>query len=325
MADQAIYVSNVHKAYGALQVLKGVDLDVARGEIFGLLGPNGAGKTTLTHIILGLLRPDDGVVRIFGESDRERISAKIGYLPERPRYHQHFTAREYLATLGQLSDLHGRRLAERVDQVLELVGLGAAADRRIGTYSKGMLQRVGIAQAVLHQPDLLIVDEPASGLDPGGQREMAALLQTLGEAGHTIFLCTHQLTEVARLCDRVGVLAHGRVRHTARLDDLRARGRSVAVQVADLPLETAESLRRIGPEIRCDRASVTIFPASERLINAVLRQLLDDGVPVRAVVPDADALEQFYLAAVQGDDSPAGSSSPPEQPEELLETLIEDR
>lgn len=325
MADQAIYVSNVHKAYGALQVLKGVDLDVARGEVFGLLGPNGAGKTTLTHIILGLLHPDDGAVRVLGEHERERISAKIGYLPERPRYHQHFTAREYLATLGQLSDLHGRRLAERVDQVLELVGLGAAADRRIGTYSKGMLQRIGIAQAVLHEPDLLIIDEPASGLDPGGQREMATLLRTLAETGHTIFLCTHQLTEVARLCDRVGVLAHGRVRQVARLVDLQARGRSVAVQVAELPLETAESLRRIGPEITYDRARVTIFPASERLINAVLRQLLDDGVPVRAVVPDADALEQFYLAAVQGNDSPPGSASPPEQPEELLETLIEDR
>jgi ABC-2 type transport system ATP-binding protein len=188
-----------------------------------------------------------------------------------------------------------------------------------------MLQRVGIAQAVLHKPDLLIVDEPASGLDPGGQREMATLLQTLGEAGHTIFLCTHQLSEVARLCDRVGVLTHGRIRHTAKLDELRARGSSVAVQVAELPLETAESLQRIGPEIKCDRTSVTIFPASERLINLVLRQLLDDGVPVRAVVPDADALEQFYLAAVQGDDAPPPAAPTAEQPEELLETLIEDR
>lgn len=325
MADQAIYVSNVHKAYGALQVLKGVDLEVARGEIFGLLGPNGTGKTTLTHIVLGLLQPDDGAVRVFGVGERERISARIGYLPERPRYHQHFTGREYLTTLGQLSDLHGRELVARVDEVLELVGLGKAGDRRIGTYSKGMLQRVGIAQAVLHTPDLLIVDEPASGLDPGGQREMATLLQTLGETGHTIFLCTHQLTDVARLCDRVGVLTHGRIRHTARLADLRAQGRSVAVQVADLPLETAESLQRIGPEIKCDRATVTIFPASERLINVVLRHLLDDGVPVHAVVPDADALEQFYLAAVQSNESHTASLSAPEQSEELLETLIEDR
>jgi ABC-2 type transport system ATP-binding protein len=324
MPDQAIAISHVHKAYGSLQVLKGVDLEVPRGEIFGLLGPNGAGKTTLTHIILGLLRPDDGAVRVFGEDDRERISRRIGYLPERPRYHQNFTGREYLVTLGRLSDLGGRALFERVDEVLELVGLGKAAERRVGTYSKGMLQRVGIAQAVLHRPDLLIVDEPASGLDPGGQREMAALLQALGETGHTIFLCTHQLSEVARLCDRVGVLTHGRIRHTARLDDLRARGRSVTVQVAELPLATAESLQRIRPEVQCERESITIFPASDRLINDVLRLLLDDGVPVRAVVPDADALEQFYLAAVHGDDSGA-PQSPPEQPEALLETLIEDR
>ncbi len=326
MADQAIYISNVHKAYGSLRVLRGVDLDVTKGEVWGLLGPNGAGKTTLTHLILGLLKPDDGTVRVFGVDDYAQMSARIGYLPERPRYHNQFTGREYLLALGQLSDLNGKKLHDRVEAVIELVGLGQSADRRIGTYSKGMLQRIGIAQAVLHEPDLLIVDEPASGLDPAGQREMALLLRTLREAGHTIFLCTHQLTDVARLCDRIGVLVGGKITHTSNLADLHAQGHSVTIRVYELPLETANALQTIGPEVRYDRVSVTLFPTSDALLATVLRRLLDDGVAIQSVVPEADALEQFYLNAVRdGQVPPTAPSPPPERPEELLETLIEDR
>ncbi|WP_026370040.1 ATP-binding cassette domain-containing protein [Kallotenue papyrolyticum] len=320
MAEPAIYVSNVHKSYGSLRVLTGVDLAVERGEVFGLLGPNGAGKTTLIHIILGLLRPDDGVARVLGADDRERVSARIGYLPERPRYHQHFTAREYLKVLGQLSDLRGPALATRVDEVLELVGLSSAADRRIGGYSKGMLQRLGLAQAVLHRPDLLIVDEPTSGLDPAGQRETALLLEQLGATGQTIFLCSHRLNEVAHLCRRVGVLAGGRIRRVARMEELHAQGRSVVVRVGELPLESATALSELGPAVRCERHGVRIFPATEALINRVLRQLLDDGVAVQAVVPDADALEQFYLDALQEHAAPHADHQ-----QELLQTLIEDR
>lgn len=320
MAEPAIYVSNVHKSYGSLRVLTGVDLAVERGEVFGLLGPNGAGKTTLIHIILGLLRPDDGVARVLGADDRERISARIGYLPERPRYHQHFTAREYLKVLGRLSDLRGPALATRIDEVLELVGLSSAADRRIGGYSKGMLQRLGLAQAVLHRPDLLIVDEPTSGLDPAGQRETALLLEQLGTMGQTIFLCSHRLNEIARLCQRVGVLAGGRIRRVARMEEVQAQGRSVVVQVGELPLESARALSALGAAVRCERHGVRIFPATEALINRVLRQLLDDGVVVQAVVPDADALEQFYLDALQEPAVPRAGHQ-----EELLQTLIEER
>lgn len=326
MSDHAIAISNVHKAYGQLQVLKGINLEVQRGEVFGLLGPNGAGKTTLTHTILGLLTPDDGIVRVFGSADPARLSARIGYLPERPRYHTQFTGREFLKALGRLSNLRGTQMLDRVDAVIDLVGLNQAAERRIGTYSKGMLQRIGIAQAVLHQPDLLIVDEPASGLDPGGQREMALLLRTLSEAGHTIFLCTHQLTEVARLCDRIGVLVSGRLDHTASLAELRAQGHSATITVVDLPRNTAVALEQVGPQVRCDRVSVTLFPTSDELLALVLRRLLDDEVVIVSVVPEADALEQFYLRAVQHGHSQ--SPMPPARPDtadELLETLIEDR
>lgn len=325
MADQAIEISNLHKSYGDVRVLKGVDLDVARGEVFGLLGPNGAGKTTLTHTILGLLKPDDGKVRVFGIDDRTRISARLGYLPERPRYHGQFTGREFLSTMAQLSGLDHRRRLDRLDAVIDLVGLGQAAERRISTYSKGMLQRIGIAQAILHEPDLLIVDEPGSGLDPGGQREMAALLQTLHETGHTIFLCTHQLTEVARLCDRIGVLVGGRIAHSTSLAELHAQGHSATINVNDLPRDTQFALDQLGAAIRYDRGSVTLFPTSDALLARVLRVLLDDGVAIQSVIPEADALEQFYLNAVQNGTAPKLAQRGLETSEELLETLIKDR
>ncbi len=215
--ENAIEITNIQKRYGDLHVLRGVDLVVPVVETFGLLGQNGAGKSTLTHILLGLLIPDGGSAKIFGTSEIESVNRRIGYLPERPRYHTQFTGREYLTTLGKLSDLKGSTLHTRVDAVLELVGIHDAADRRIGTYSKGMLQRLGVAQAVLHEPDLLVVDEPASGLDPSGQHDMAELLQRVRAEGHTVFLCTHQLGEVDRLCDRVGILSRGRLDHVIGL------------------------------------------------------------------------------------------------------------
>ena len=323
VADNAIEINNVHKRYGALQVLRGIDLRVHQGEVFGLLGPNGAGKSTLTHTILGLLMPDIGTVRILGNTDIERVSSRIGYLPERPRYHTQFSGREYLATLGRLLDLRGSDLHGRVEAVLELVGIDRDADRRIGTYSKGMLQRLGIAQAVLHEPDLLIVDEPASGLDPGGQHDMAQLLQRIQAAGHTIFLCTHQLTEVARLCDRVGVLTNGRLDNVIALDELRAQGHSVTIRVADLPAETAHMLVALSPQVRVQRTEVTLFPVSEELQAAVLRMLLDERLPIIAVTPEADALEQFYLQAVRkGSEQPTGNKQAGEQEDAVLAALM---
>lgn len=324
VAQPAIEINNVHKRYGTLQVLRGVDLTVAQGEAFGLLGQNGAGKSTLTHIILGLLFPDQGDVRIFGKQEIERISPRVGYLPERPRYHTQLTAREYLMTLGRLSDLPANKLHDRVDHVVEMVGIQSSVDRRIGTYSKGMLQRLGLAQALIHEPDLLIVDEPASGLDPEGQTDMAQLLQQVRSAGHTLFLCTHQLTEVARLCDRVGVLVNGRLDPVTSLVDLQAQGHSVTIKVRDLPAETARTLGALSPFLRVSRTEIMLFPFSEELQAQVLRILLDDQVAILAVTPEADALEQFYLRAIHG----GGGDSPPpgdhmfQRKETLMEVLM---
>ena len=313
VADTAIEIRGIHKRYGALHVLRGIDLTVEDGEAFGLLGPNGAGKSTLLHVILGLLMPDEGTVKIFGKGEIESLALRIGYLPERPRYHTQFTGREYLTSLGQLSDLRGARLQQRVEAVLDVVGIQDAADRRLGTYSKGMLQRIGLAQALVHEPDLLIVDEPGSGLDPAGQRDTAELLQRVRASGHTILLCTHQLTEVARLCDRVGVLTRGRLDRIVRLADLDAQGHSVTIRVRDLPAETARTLSELSSTIRCTRTEAVLFPVTDELLGRALRVLLDDGVGIISVIPEADALEQFYLGAIEVGDAP------PDEPQRVEE------
>ena len=155
----AIEIENLYKSYDGLPVLNGLNLRVPQGQVYGLLGPNGSGKSTLIHLLLGFLRPTRGTLRVFGQQDLEQVRGRIGYLPERLRYHLRYSGREYLRYLGQFSDLHGPQLSARVEQELGAVGLLDAADRQLATYSKGMLQRLGIAQALLSDPDILLIDE----------------------------------------------------------------------------------------------------------------------------------------------------------------------
>ncbi len=185
-----------------------------------------------------------------------------------------------------------------------------------------MLQRLGLAQAILHDPAVLIVDEPASGLDPGGQRDMAQLLTQLHTAGHTILLCTHQLTEVARLCDRVGVLVGGRLDRVAAVSELEGQGRSMTIRVGELPAEVAQRLEGLDASVRCTRTSVVLFPSSERLQANCLAILLEYGVHILAMTPAADALEQFYITAIQHTSSSATLATAPATAEALLETLV---
>jgi len=223
MTGHALEIHDLHTAYGPLHVLRGITLDVAQGEVFGLLGPNGAGKTTLVHTMLGLLKPQRGMVRVLGNNASTQAISNIGYLPERQRYHPHFTGREYLTTLGKLSGMRGQALKDRVATVLEGMDLLDAANRRLGTYSKGMLQRIGLAQAVLHDPDLLIIDEPTSGLDPIAAGAFDTLIRTLHKTLNlTVFMVTHDLESVATICDRVAVLAQGQIAALGTMADILA-------------------------------------------------------------------------------------------------------
>ncbi len=295
----AIEATDIRKRYGSLGVLDGLTLRVAEGEVYGLLGPNGAGKSTLIHLLLGFLRPQGGQIRVLGESPRA-VLRRVGYLPERVRYHSHFSPREYLRALGALTDLHGQQLSTRCEYVLQLVDLVKAADRRLGTFSKGMLQRLGIAQALIHDPELLLIDEPTSGLDPAGQREMVDLMVELRSQGRTILMCSHQLPEVERLCDRVGVLSGHRLAAEARVRDLAATGGvRIVPRNGRLSDGILSQLRSMGPSVRADDREIRVGN-DEGLQSRVLRLLLDSGLAIAEVAPIVSGVEEMYIRVTRG-------------------------
>jgi ABC-2 type transport system ATP-binding protein len=305
----AIMVENLTKSFGSLAVLRGLSLSVAEGEIYGLLGPNGAGKSTLIHLLLGFLKPSSGRLRILGSPSPAAVRARIGYIPERQRYHTRYTAREYLRFLGEFAGLGNADLAEQVERELQTVGLGDVADRMIGTFSKGMLQRLGVAQALLGKPDLLLIDEPTSGLDPSGQREVIGLLASLRSRRQSVLICTHYLHEIEQLCDRVGVLMDGRLAAEARVSDLRAPGASVLIEADNIPLELRRQIESLGPGIVCEARLVRIGHNTPQIQAQVLRALLDADAAIIALEPVESHLERLYAMAVRGEEAPVADSA----------------
>ncbi len=212
---------------GNVTALKQLSLTVEPGTVFGFLGPNGAGKTTAMHVLLGFQPPTDGQARLFGH-DAHSVSARrrIGYLAEQPDAYRFLSGREFLRFIGRLCGLRGSRLEDRIRAALNEVKLAGAADRRLGRYSRGMRQRLGLAQAILHEPDLLILDEPTGGLDPLARRQIRALIEQWRQAGKTIFFSSHELSEVEMVCDTIGILANGQLRAIGRPGDLIPEGRT---------------------------------------------------------------------------------------------------
>lgn len=305
----AIETENLSKSFDGLVVLRGLDLCVPTGQVYGILGPNGVGKSTLVHLLLGFLKPTMGRLRVLGEGDLERIRGRVGYLPERLRYHLRYTGREYLRYLGRFDDMREPQLRARVDEQLRTVGLLDAADRLLSTYSKGMLQRLGVAQALLSDPELLVIDEPTSGLDPAGQREMLDLLAEIRGRGHTIFLATHMLDEAEQLCDTIGVLFNGKLARELDVRALRTPGHDVVINVASLTPELALRLQRLGPAVHCHGYEISLLPNTPELQARVLRTLLDADVPILALQPRSNALEELYLSIVR-----AAPGEPPDEP-----------
>lgn len=211
-AIPAVSTSGLSKSYGSAVVLQPLSLDVPKGEVFGFLGHNGAGKTTTIRLLTTLLAPTTGSARIAGHdiaTDPLRVRAAIGYLPENVRLYDRFTTRENLTFFARLSGV--KNPADAVRETLDFLDIAPLADRRVGTFSKGMRQRVGLAQAILHHPEVLFLDEPTSGLDPIGVRQLREIIEKLHGRGMTVFMNTHLLSEVARSCTSIGVLAHGKL------------------------------------------------------------------------------------------------------------------
>jgi ABC-2 type transport system ATP-binding protein len=229
-----------------VRALKGLDLEVHRGEVFGLLGPNGSGKTTTIKLLLGLLFPTEGEALVFGKSASDVAkNERLGYLPEESYLYRFLTAEETLDFYGRLFDMPASVRQERVDSLIKLVGLEKARKRQLQEYSKGMTRRIGLAQALINDPELILLDEPTSGLDPIGTREMKDMILRLKEEGKTVVMCSHLLADVQDVCDRIAILHQGELKELGRVDELLKVADVTQIRARNLPPAAQEEIRSI--------------------------------------------------------------------------------
>jgi ABC-2 type transport system ATP-binding protein len=276
-----------------------LDLEVRRGEVFGYLGPNGAGKTTTLKILCGLLKASRGGAWLMGEPVTQVTSRRrLGFLPEQPYFYDYLTGPEYLELVGRLSGLTGQEASRAAREWLGRVGLGERSRLRLRKYSKGMLQRLGLAAALVHAPDLLILDEPMSGLDPFGRRDVRELILEQRERGTTVLFSSHILPDVELLCDRVGIVLAGQLTRVATVRELVHQGRHrVEIRcdgnpLVEIPPAWNEILTRV------DRASETTFVLTEdERLQEVLAWLIQRHVALRAVTPHRRSLEELFMEA----------------------------
>ncbi|MBL7077052.1 MAG: ABC transporter ATP-binding protein [Kiritimatiellae bacterium] len=257
----------------------GLDLSVQRGEIIGLLGPNGSGKSTTIKMLLGLLHPTEGSIRILGGRPADvAVRKRIGYLPENSYLYRYLTPRETLMFYGRLFDLSAPERRRRTAELIEMTGLGPAADRAVGEFSKGMARRLGLAQALLNAPDLLILDEPTSGLDPMGCRQVKELLQALAEGGTTILLTSHLLADVEHVCDRVVIMYDGRPRAAGTLKSLLESHERMTVNVPTLDAAaTRRLLELLRQELDCDAEVSRPSMNLEEFFVSVVKEARETG------------------------------------------------
>lgn len=300
--EVVLRVRDLHKTFRIgffrkkVEAVRGVGFEVRRGEIFGLLGPNGAGKTTTIKMILRLIFPMRGSIELFGKVDPGPADmVRLGYLPENPYVYQYLKPLEFLDLCGRLTGMDRATREKRAKELIERVGLAHAVERPIGKFSKGMMQRVGLAQALLHDPELLVLDEPMSGLDPIGRKEVRDLIVEQRQRGKTILFTSHILSDVELLCDRVGVMQRGRMSHYGPLDELlRAETRRVEIELAGVPDALRDELRALAAELR-ERGGRTHLVVTEDGADAVLELALKHRARVVAVTPSRETLEDLFV------------------------------
>ena len=283
--------------------LRPLHLAIEEGEVFGFLGPNGAGKTTTLKLLMGLIFPTAGTARILGREIHDpKMKAQIGFLPEQPYFYDYLTARELLEYYGQLSGVDPKQLSRKVREVLQRVGLPDVGGMQLRKFSKGMLQRVGIAQAILHEPKVLFFDEPMSGLDPMGRREVRDLIEQLKHEGKTIFFSTHILSDAEALCDRVAIIHQGELRGVGAVVDLTSsiHGR---VELVWHGTAVPSSLRALGAECYITGNTVRAV-LSEANQDAALEALRRERLRLISVTPVRTSLEDYFMQKLQ----PAGAT-----------------
>jgi ABC-2 type transport system ATP-binding protein len=289
------------------RALHPLHLSVEDGEIFGFLGPNGAGKTTTLKLLMGLVFPTAGSARILGrEWTDPRVKAQIGFLPEQPYFYDYLTAHELLEYYGQLSGVPAKQRKQRVEQVLQQVGLRDVQGVQLRKFSKGMLQRVGIGQAILHDPKLVFFDEPMSGLDPMGRREVRDLMVQLKREGKTVFFSTHILSDAETLCDRVAIIHQGELRGVGAVEDLTSSVQG-KVEVIWHGTQVPATLKAAGAEchVTGDRVRAIIDESQQ---DAVIDALRRERLRLIAITPVRTSLEAYFVEKLRRAETTAGSS-----------------
>ena len=274
----------------------GISFDVQPGEVFGFLGPNGAGKTTTMKMLMGLIHPTSGEAKVLGAA-AGNVAAKrrIGYLPENPYFYDYLSAMEFLHMVGKIYGLDRAQRDRRANELLDRVGLSMAKKRSMRSYSKGMMQRVGLAQALIGDPELVVLDEPMSGLDPLGRKEVSDLIESLRDAGKTVFFCTHILSDASHLCDRVAIIVKGKIVEMGSLGDLL--GRQVhAVEVSwEGPEALTASLESLPGEHATTRGGFRTRVTDSASADALVRAIVTGGGRVDELTPYRTTLEEIFV------------------------------
>ena len=274
--------------------LRPLNLTVEEGEVFGFLGPNGAGKTTTLKLLMGLVFPTAGTARILGmEVDDPRVKAQVGFLPEQPYFYDYLTAEELLEYYAELSGVPAKERTPRVEKILARVGLSNAARVQLRKFSKGMLQRVGLAQAIIHEPRVVFLDEPMSGLDPMGRREVRDLIQQLQQEGKTVFFSTHILSDAEALCDRVAIIHEGELRGVGAVAELTSKVDG-EVEVVFCGIEVPGALSTLATEAHISGEMVRIL-VPEAKQEAVLEILRQEKLRLISLSPVRSSLEEYYV------------------------------
>ncbi len=299
-----IETRDLRKTYGRLEALKGVSLRVEKGQIYGLLGQNGAGKTTLIKILLGIVQKTDGDASLLGAAaGTPAVRRKVGYLPEDHAFPHYHTGYSLMDFYGSLYGVPAADRAKKIPETLEIVGIAGRMHSKIKTYSKGMKQRLGIAQALMHDPDLIILDEPTDGVDPMGRKEIRDLMAELKAKGHTIFLNSHLLGEVELVCDRVAILQRGELVREGTIAELTQTKGQYRIRLADGQAFPLDAVAKMGFAARPlpDNPAVTEVTLTDgQTIDPVVKAIVDRGLSLRDLQERKQSLEDVFMKTVEG-------------------------
>jgi ABC-2 type transport system ATP-binding protein len=304
VAVSVIETRELRKTYGRIEALKGVSLRVEKGQIYGLLGQNGAGKTTLIKILLGIVRLTEGDASLLGApAGTPEVRRKVGYLPEDHAFPGYHTGYSLMDFYGSLYGVPAAERAKKIPETLEQVGIAGRMHYKIKTYSKGMKQRLGIAQALMHDPDLIILDEPTDGVDPMGRKEIRELMTVLKERGHTIFLNSHLLGEVELICDRVAILQQGKLVREGTIDELTKTKGTYILGLMSGQTFPVDAVSQLGYPVRplpehAGQFEVTL--PDGKTIEPVMKLLADRGLTVVHIVEKKQSLEDVFMTTVEG-------------------------